>query len=81
MISKIIKYMRKASGLKQEELAQRLHIAPSTLSGYEIEHSRPRFEVVERIADACDFDIVFIDRNSGEAITMRNVAESDQISC
>jgi len=68
MIGKIIKYMRCASGYNQAQLSKSAGIAQTTLSGYETGYSNPNYEVVERIAKICDFDIVFTDKNSGENI-------------
>ena len=73
MISEIIKYMRKASGMSQTELAKKLNIAPSTLSGYETKYVKPNFEIIEQIAKQCEYDIVFVDKNSGEKITTKNI--------
>ena len=67
MIGKIIMEMRKAAGFSQAELAQKLGIAQNTLSGYETENSMPNFDTVYKIARICEFDVVFVDRNSGEA--------------
>ena len=66
MIGKVIMEMRKASGFSQIELAQKLGIAQNTLSGYEMGSSMPNFDTVYKIACLCDFDIAFVDRNSGE---------------
>lgn len=66
MIGKIIMQMRKAGGFSQVELAHKLGIAQNTLSGYETDSSMPNFDTVYKIACICEFDIVFVDRNSGE---------------
>lgn len=68
MIGKVIAHMRKSSGMKQGELAKEVGIALSTLSGYEIGNSQPNFAMVDKIAEACDFQIVFRDKNSDEEI-------------
>lgn len=72
MISKIIKNMRMSSGYNQAQLAEKIGIAQTTLSGYETNYSNPNFDIVEKIAKSCDFDIVFVDKNSGEQITSSN---------
>jgi len=68
MIGKIIAYMRKSSGMKQGELAEQVGIALSTLSGYETGNSQPNFDMVNKIAEACEFQIIFKDKNSNEEI-------------
>lgn len=75
MIDKIIKYMRHSSGIKQEALAGKIGITQSTLSGYEIKKSNPRYSMVEKIAAACNFEVQFYDKHNKEVITADNVDE------
>ena len=72
MISKIIKFMRVKKGLTQEEIAKLLNVAPSTISGYETNYSQPTFEMIERIADVCDFKIEF-NNNDGTSVNSKNI--------
>lgn len=69
MIGEILKYMREKSGLNQQEIAKLLSLKQSTISGYETNFSPPNFETVKKIADICDYEIAFIDKDSGEKIT------------
>lgn len=71
MVGQIIRKMRVAGGFTQFELAQKVNIAQTTLSGYETNNSIPSFNIVYKIADACDFEIAFIDKNNSEAIIMK----------
>jgi len=68
MIGEKIKQMRIAAGLSQVILAQKLGVAQSTLSGYETGFSMPNYDMVERIAELCEFDIAFVDKNSEEVL-------------
>ncbi len=68
MIGNIIKHMRKTSGYSQKRLAELVGVAPTTISGYELNTSQPNYETVAKIAAACDFDIKFIDKNNGEEL-------------
>ncbi len=70
MTQELIKKMRLAGGYSQVQLAQKLGIASTTLSGYERGGSMPNFDMVVKIADLCDFDLVFIDRNSNETLAL-----------
>lgn len=72
MISKIIRKMRIASGFSQKQLGEKIGVALSTISGYELGKNQPLFTTVLRIAKACDYDIVFIDKNSGETISIES---------
>ena len=62
------RYMRVSSGISQAQLAKKLGIGQTTLSGYETGSSNPNYDMVEKIAGVCDFEIVFIDKISGENI-------------
>jgi len=68
MLGKWIKQMRTAAGFSQEELSEKLGIAQSTLSGYETDSSMPNYDMVEKIATLCEFNIIFLDKNSSEKI-------------
>ena len=59
MIGKLLKIIRTDKGLKQSELAEKLNIAQTTLSGYETNYSNPKFEIIEEFANNCDYEIVF----------------------
>lgn len=65
-LPQLIRYMRESGGFSQRELANRLGIAQTTLSGYETGYSEPNFTLVKKIAEICDFEIVFFDRSSNE---------------
>lgn len=68
MIHKILRHMRESSGLSQVQLAEKLSLAQTTLSGYETGYSKPNYEVVEQIANICEFDLIFVDKNSEEVL-------------
>ena len=68
MLGKRIKQMRTAAGFTQVVLAQKLDIAQNTLSGYETGYSMPNYDMVEKIATLCEFEIVFVDKKSAETI-------------
>ena len=45
MIGKVLKTLRSKKGIKQEDLAKKLNIDQSTLSGYENERRQARAEM------------------------------------
>ncbi|MBR3910345.1 MAG: helix-turn-helix transcriptional regulator, partial [Anaerotignum sp.] len=51
MIYKRIRDLREDNDITQKELAEKLNIAKSTLSGYENETSEPSFSTLFKIAD------------------------------
>jgi|GEM_PF-470949 len=65
--SKNLKLLRKARGLKQEELASPLGIKPNTISNYEHGVSFPDFDILEQLIKFYDIsvdDILFKDLES-----------------
>lgn len=73
MINEILKYMRKQKKLSQKELAKSLNIAQTTLSGYETIYSHPTYEMIEEIANKCNYDIIFRNRETKEELTKDNI--------
>ena len=73
MISDILKYLRKSKKLKQSEVASTANIAVSTISGYETNYSQPTFEMIEKIADICGYDIIFRDRKTEYEVSSKNI--------
>lgn len=67
MIGNMIKLMRIESGISQTELAKEIGIAQNSLS--KIEHNKrpPKFETVCKIAEICEFEIMFTDKNNNLA--------------
>lgn len=73
MISDILKYLRKSKKLKQSEVASIANIAVSTISGYETNYSQPTFEMIEKIANICGYDIIFRNRKTEYEVTSKNI--------
>lgn len=72
MIGKIIKTMRRIAKFNQNELAKKCNIAVSTLSGYETGYREPTFEILNKIAEECGFEIQFRN-NEKEILTSKNI--------
>ena len=72
MLYKFIKTMRKMANLSQLELAKKCNIANSTLSGYETGYREPNFEMLNKIANECGFEIIFVDKNN-KSLTSSNI--------
>lgn len=77
MIGKMIRYMRKTKGLRQIDLAKKLNIAQTTMSGYETHYSDPDFEILEKIANLCDFEIIFRNKKSKEEFYVKDIGRKD----
>ena len=77
MIGKILKYIRKQKNLTQKDLAQEVNIAQTTLSGYETKYSNPTFEVIEKIAHQCDYEIIFRHNQTKEELTTENIQRKE----
>ena len=77
MIGKLLKIIRINNGLKQSELAEKLNIAQTTLSGYETSYSNPKFEIIEEFANNCDYEIIFRNQKTKEEITTDSIKRKD----
>ena len=77
MIGKLLKIIRINKGLKQSELAEKLNIAQTTLSGYETSYSNPKFEIIEEFANNCNYEIIFRKKKTKEEITTDSIKRKD----
>ena len=74
MIGKIIKTMRRENNLTQEELSNKIFVGRTTLSDYEREKTDINFETIEKIANVCNYEIVFINKqNKNRILTTKNI--------
>lgn len=58
--NEMLRYLRTREGLSQAELADRLGVAKSTISMYEVGKREPDFETLETIADLFNVDMNFL---------------------
>ena len=58
----MLKYLRVRDNLSQAELADKLGVAKSTISMYEVGKREPDFETLEAIADFFNVDMNFFVR-------------------
>ena len=56
----MLKYLRSRESLSQAELAEKLGVAKSTISMYEVGRREPDFETLEAIADLFNVDMNFL---------------------
>lgn len=75
MIGKILRNMRIKKNLKQSDLSKIINIPQNTISQYENEKIQPTFEIIEKIANACDYKIEF--KNKNEIITTKNIERKE----
>lgn len=66
MYGKLIKHMRTESGLSQTELAKRINIAQNSLSAFELNVREAKLDLIVKIAEVCDYEVLFRDKNSNE---------------
>lgn len=74
MIGKIIKTMRRKSNLTQEELSKKSFIGRSTLSDYEREKTDINFDNIEKIAEICGYEVLFINKkDKNDVLSSKNI--------
>lgn len=52
-----LRVLRQATGHSRSHVAERLHVAPSTISMWELGHRQPTFETVEKYCRAIGFKV------------------------
>ena len=73
-----IKAARKNAGMTQKELADKLNISYVGVSQWENNLRNPKFETLQRIADALDTEVnIFI---SGQTLEQRDQAMKDYVA-
>lgn len=77
MIGKALKYMRKSQNLKQDNLAKLLNISQQNLSRYENEQRIISFEMIEKIANACGYQIYFITPQNQDKFNIHDLNRKD----
>lgn len=74
MIGKIIKTMRRENNLTQEELSKKIFLGRTALSDYKREKKNINFETIEKIANACNYEIAFINKkDKNRILTSKNI--------
>ncbi len=68
MVGKIIKTMRRENNFSQEELAKKVFLGRTTLSDYEREKTDINFDSLEKIANACGYEILFVNKKDKDKI-------------
>ena len=71
MIGKILKYMRKMENITQNELAKNVNIPQNTISQYETGIRQPTFEIVEKIANNCGYNVDFV--SDDDKVNSKNI--------
>ena len=77
MIGKILRKMRLDNNFNQTQLADKLLITQTTLSGWERGYRQPTFESIEKIANYCNYSILFKNNITNEIINTENIKRKD----
>lgn len=59
--------------IKQSEVASKVNLAISTISGYETGYSEPTFDTIEKLANIYGYDIIFRNRTTNLEVTTKNI--------
>jgi len=72
-IGKILRTMRRIKNKKQKDISEVTSIPQNTLSQYETGVIVPKYDDVERIANACGFKIYFKSKETDLIYTSENI--------
>ena len=74
MIGKILKTMRRENNLTQEDISKKAYIGRSTLSDYEREKTDINFENIEKIAEICNYEVLFVNKkDKNKILSSKNI--------
>lgn len=66
--------MRRENNLTQEQLSKKIFIGRSTLSDYEREKTDINFENIEKIAEVCNYEILFVNKkDNSKVLSSKNI--------
>lgn len=78
MIGKILKTMRRQKNFTQEDLAKLVYIGRTTLSDYEREKTDVNFETIEKIAEVCDYEVLFVNKkDKNKVLSSKNIERKE----
>ena len=78
MVGKIIRTMRRENNLSQEDLANKVFLGRTTLSDYEREKTDINFDSLEKIANVCGYDILFVNqKDKNKILTSKNIERKE----
>ena len=74
MIGEVLKAMRKTKNFKQSDISEMTNIPQNTISQYETGKIQPTFEIIEKIANACGYEILFVHKkDKNKFLTSKNI--------
>lgn len=77
MIGKILKTMRKSSKLSQEQISKLVGYARNTISQYETGTIEPDFKTIEKIANLCGYEILFVNKEQDITLNSENIDRNE----
>ena len=78
MIGKILKTMRRENNLTQEDISKKAYIGRSTLSDYEREKTDINFENIEKIAEICNYEVLFVNKkDKNKILSSKNISRKE----
>lgn len=77
MIGKILKTMRKSSKLSQEQISKLVGYTRNTISQYETGTIEPDFKTIEKIANLCGYEILFINKEQDITLNSENIDRNE----
>ena len=73
MYGKMMRFMRLEAKLRQTDLSRELNVSDSTLAHYESEYWYVSLEMVDKIANACEFEMIFVNKRNKKVYGFKDV--------
>ena len=69
--------MRKKKNIKQKDISDIIGVARNTVSQYETETIQPTFDIIEKIANECEYKIYFESFDGKEKFESKDITRKD----
>ncbi len=77
MIGKALKFMRTKNNMSQKEIGDKILLARNTVSQYETETIQPTFATIEKIANACGYNIYFEEKKTKKRFQAKDLKRKE----
>ena len=59
-------------GYSQDKMASKVSLSSSTIANYELEHTKPEFENIIKIMDACGYELLIKNKSNNKTVDLKS---------